>query len=109
MRDHRNSSNIWSILFDFSYNPASLESWVKLMAQVTVVGAAIVGVKALDGDVCGQGWSVMLPQTWAQPAGCFVRSLVKNVPNSFLEVTPATPSSDQVIEPSPTPSPTPLP
>lgn len=112
MRDNRQFSNrkvnVWDVLTDFNYNPASFESWLKLMCQVTVLGGAIVLVKALDGRTCGNGWNWWLPQTWGNPAGCFVRSLVRNVPDNFLddrnrELPPEEPAN--LIQPTVTPTP----
>lgn len=70
-------------LFNFQYNPASPESWIRFACQVTIAGAVVILIKSLDGDVCGQPWSFWQPQTWGIPSGCFVRGLVKGVPNDF--------------------------
>jgi hypothetical protein len=95
----RARGQVWDILTNFSYSPSSLESWCRLAAQITIAGLAITTFKALDGDVCGQGWSVWLPQTWGIPSGCFVRSLVKNVPDSFLDRPAQSPRDENVLEP----------
>lgn len=94
-RNNRKQS-IWENLTDFSYNPADIGDWVKLGCQVMVVGSFIVLVKALDGETCGAGWSVWMPQTWGNPVGCFVRGLVRNVPDDFLDNRSTTP---EVVEP----------
>lgn len=70
-------------LFNFQYNPADIESWLRLGFQVVVVVSAVTLIKSLDGDVCGQNWSPWWPQTWGIPSGCFVRGLIKGVPNDF--------------------------
>lgn len=95
--NNRGGSSIWAVLTDFSYNPSSAESWVRLGCQVCVAGMAIIFLKSLDGDVCGQPWTVALPQTWGNPVGCFIRSLVQNVPDNFLGTAGQQP--DQVIQP----------
>lgn len=89
MSRDRESSGIWSELLDFSYNPASVASWVKLGCQVTVAAAFVIGLQALDGRGCGRGWGFWQPQTWTRPRACFVRSLVQNVPEDFNEKKPA--------------------
>lgn len=96
--NNRSSSSIWALLTDFSYNPSSPESWVRLGCQVCVGGMAIIFLKALDGNVCGQPWTVALPQTWGNPVGCFIRSLVQNVPDNFLG-TAGQQEPDQIVQP----------
>ena len=93
-------ASIWEALTDFSYNPASAGSWVKLGCQVGVVAAAIVLIKATDGVTCGKGWSSWLPQTWPNPVGCFVRGLVKNVPDNFLDESATSQPANLVAPPT---------
>lgn len=93
------NADIWDLMTNFHYNPASPESWFRLGAQVAVGGMMIMLLKSFDGSTCGRGWNIWLPQTWTIPAGCFGRSLVKNVPDNFLDGETA-PSSG---EPAPTP------
>lgn len=106
-RDYNgNGGSIWDVLTDFNYSPSSVESWVKFGCQVLVVGMVITTLKALDGEVCGQPWNLAFPQTWGNPAGCFVRSLVRNVPNSTFspDAQPQPASSDVVAPPNGTTS-----
>lgn len=99
-RDYNGGSgSIWEVLTDFNYSPSSLESWVKFGCQVLVVGMVITTLKALDGEVCGQPWNLTFPQTWGNPAGCFVRSLVRNVPNATFSPGAAPQSSSDVVAP----------
>ncbi len=107
----KRSHSIWESLTNFSYNPASPESWVRLAAQVAIGGMFLMLFKALDGTTCGRGWNLWVPQTWSTPAGCFTRSLVKNVPDNFLDGTtaPSDDPSNDVLQPpnfQPTPAPT---
>lgn len=94
--------NIFDELTNFSYSPTSPESWVRLVAQVSVAGSVIVLLKALDGNVCGTAWNFWVPQTWGNPIGCFIRSLVQNVPDDFVSTPTATPNAagDAVTPPS---------
>lgn len=82
--------NILDELLNFSYNPASIESWFRIGAQVTALGMVIVLVKGLDGDVCGTRPNLWTPSSWMAPVGCFTRSLVKNVPNDFNQYDSST-------------------
>ncbi|HEY9660617.1 MAG TPA: hypothetical protein V6C65_19345 [Allocoleopsis sp.] len=94
-----NTTPIWWSLTNFTYDPSSPESWVRLGCQVCFGGMAIIFLKALDGNVCGQPWTVALPQTWGNPVGCFIRSLVQNVPDNFLGTAGQQQQPDQVIQP----------
>ncbi|WP_088893167.1 hypothetical protein [Leptolyngbya ohadii] len=93
------SGSIWEVLTDFNYSPSSIESWVKFGCQVLVVGMVITTLKALDGEVCGQPWNLAFPQTWGNPAGCFVRSLVRNIPNSTFSPGAQPQQSSDVVAP----------
>lgn len=90
--------NILDELFNFDYNPANFESWIRIGCQVTAVGMVIVLVKGLDGDVCGSKPNLWTPSSWMSPIGCFVRGLVKNVPNDFNQYDGALNSTE--VEPA---------
>ncbi len=99
-RNISDRQSIWTTLTDFSYNPSHPASWVKLGCQVCVAGMLIALLKALDGEVCGRGWRWDIPQTWSNPVGCFVRSLVRNVPDSFGQPTGGTaPGNSTLVQP----------
>lgn len=103
--------NILDELLNFNYNPANIESWIRVGCQVTAVGMAIVLVKGLDGDVCGSRPNLWTPSSWMSPIGCFVRGLVKNVPNDFNQydgaITP-TETNPAIVAPPYTFAPEPL-
>ena len=95
--------NIMDELFNFSYSPTSAESWFRMACQVTIAGCILIGIKALDGEACGIGFNVWQPYTWASNGGCFVRSLVRNVPTGFIEGEgkPTQPQPDLISPPQP--------
>ncbi|HEY9660653.1 MAG TPA: hypothetical protein V6C65_19530, partial [Allocoleopsis sp.] len=40
-----------------------------------------------------------LPQTWGNPVGCFIRSLVQNVPDNFLGTSIQQQQPQQLVQP----------
>ncbi len=94
----RNRGSFFATLWDFSYEPSNPADWIKFGCQVGTVGFFILLIKAMDGTTCGQGWSFWVPQTWGNPAGCTLRGLVRNVPDTFLNDRNT--SSPGIVEPA---------
>ena len=94
MESRSKGGGITSYLMNFNYG-LNVESILRVICQVSVASSVIMFAKAMDGEVCGARTEFWNPSSWSVPAGCFIRSLVQNIPNDFSDY------DSSVIEQSP--------
>lgn len=77
-------NNFMKSLFDFNYDFTEPETYLKLIAQLSVGVAILLGVKALDGEGCNRkiGFSQIVndPRKALIPPACFIRGLADSIP-----------------------------
>jgi hypothetical protein len=80
----RDGGNFMKSLFDFNYDFTEVETYLKLIAQLSVGVALLLGVKALDGEGCNRriGFSQIIndPRKALIPPACFIRGVADSIP-----------------------------
>lgn len=76
------SYSIFKWLLSFTYEGS--EGLFKFFVQACVVGALVVFGKSVQGEYCGNGFTLWVPQTWTSVVGCWYGGMVKTVPSDFL-------------------------